>query len=244
MSTGQENIQTRQGMSPQEISAMVAKLVQDGHAQTKLQELFEDNFKLRGKNAELTAKVTAFEEKAPKTGDIVITGTDVALFNQAKEFGKDAAGLKALVEEHTGLSTQVKDLKRKTVVSEIAEAEGWKPNVLDRLTAGMDLAGIEEFEEEIDDPDKPGEKKKEKFKRGVVSVKDSSGNVSKKRLVEELNEFLPSLNKEGKESVSGTVKEGTPMPRMSRGDKAATGGTKDLSTNLIQKRYGTKKKED
>jgi len=60
-----------------------------------------------------------------------------------------------------------------------------------------------------------------------------------------LDEFLPSLTKEGKESTSGTVKEGTPMPRMSRGDKAATGGTKDLSTNLIMKRYGTpKKKED
>lgn len=222
---------------------MVSKLVQDGQAQAKLEQLFEDNFQLRNKNTKLTTDLEAATTKVPKDGDLVLTGDDVALFNEAKATGKNAKQLKELVKEHGDLSTKVVDLERKTKVAEIAEAENWKPAVLERLTQGMDLLGVETVSEEIADEEAEGGKKKVDVKRGYINVKDGANTV-KKKLVEELADFLPSLSKAEAEADENAGKgggSGTPLPRMSRGDKVASGGTKGVSADFINKRYGKSK---
>lgn len=245
MATSQEQVTTRQGMSPTEIQAMVAKLVQDGQAQAKLQELFQDNFDLRGKNKDLTTRAETAESKLPKDGDLVLTGEDVALFNEAKATGKNAKQLKEVIKEHGDLSAKVTTLERKTKIHEISEAEGWKPAVVERLTTGMDLLGVEEVQEEVDDKDAEGGKKKVTVKRGFINVKGEGGTVTKKKLSEELADFMPSLTKDEGDAEQGKKTDSSvPLPRMARGDKVASAGTKDASSALIKNRYGRKKPED
>jgi hypothetical protein len=224
-------------MSRDEIAAMVSQQVQNGQAQAKLTELYEDNFKLRGDKQRLTAENEDLKGKVPAEGAVVLTGNDKTEYEAIQALGKDSKALKKIVGEHETLTGEVTALKRKTLVNEIAEAEGWKPSVLERLTQGMDLLGVEEVNEEIDDPDREGEKKTVPVKRGYFNTKDAEGKTNgKKKLAEELADFMPSLSRDDQASGERDTAErsGVVQPRMSRGDKVNTGGTKDASKKYLE----------
>lgn len=231
----------RNVMTDTQIRSMVQGMVEQGRATEQLTQLYKENFEYRSKNAQLTAEAEELRKQVPGENDVILTGDDIPLFTEAKALGKNAKDLKAMAIEHNELGTKVKDLVRRSHVLEIAEAEGWHSDVLDRLTLGMDLTGVEAVDEEVDDDKSEGGKKKVSMKRGFVNIMDDSKRVSKKKLVDELVKFIPSLAKgEGEDGSEGKVTgSGTPLPRMTRGDKAPEGDTKGaVQSYLNRKGYG------
>lgn len=209
-------------------------------------QLMADNAELRADKRSLKEKLQAAEAKVPADGALVLTGADVKLFEAAKavigRLPKDkqtAEELEKVLKEHGELIDKVATLEKQNVAVQIAEAENWKPSVLLKLTAGMDLL-VEEVDEEVDDEENEGKKKTIKARHGFLNVKDAQGNVTgKKRLSEELKDFMSSLAKE-RENDKGSDEEhheeahGTSFVRQSRGDKVPP---KKASTDFLSKRY-------
>jgi len=205
--------------------------------------LYADNATLRADKRNLQNEVDELRAKVPSADAVVLKGDDVKLFNDLKALipeGKKVEDLAETLKEHGQLTLKVTELERGNLVRDIAEEEGWKASNLLRLTAGMELT-MEEVEEEVDDPEKEGEKKKIKAKRGFLVVKDATGAVtSRKRLSEELADFLPSLKAEtGGSTDSGEESKGTSYVRQPAGRKAdPKNATKNVSASYLKKAYG------
>lgn len=208
-------------------------------------QLMADNAELRADKRTLKAKVEDLEKKVPPDGALVLMGDDAKnwpaiseILKALPEGKRTPEELSRLLKEHGTLSDKVATLEKNQLAIEIAEAEDWKVSTLLKLTAGMDLL-VEEVDEDVDDPENEGEKKKVRVKRGFINVRDAQGNVtSKKRLSEELSEFLPSLAKgdgTSNEEEHGTD-HGTDFVRQSRGDKAPT-KKGNVSKDFLAKRY-------
>lgn len=210
-------------------------------------QLYGENAELREKNRTLRKENDDLTAAQPPKGALILVGDDIKLFNDLKALipeGKKVEDLAATLKEHGEQTLKITELERGNLVRDIAEAEGWKASNLLRLTAGMELA-MEEVEEEIDDPDKEGEKKKVKVKRGFLLVKDATGAVtSRKRLSDELTDFLPSLKAEAGQAEAGEESKGTAYVRQPAGRKAdPSSKTKNVSTSYLNKAYGEPEKK-
>jgi hypothetical protein len=204
-------------------------------------QLMGENATLRAEKRALKDQVEDLERKVPPEGALVLKGDDVKAHNDLVALipeGKKVEDLVAALKEGDKLSAKVKELERGNLIRDIAEAEGWKPSNLLKLTSGMDLA-LEEVEEEIDDPDNEGEKKKVQVKRGFIQTRDAQGNVqSKKKLGDELKDFLPSLKVEASQAESSEVAKGTAFVKQPVGSKAdPKKAGKNVSQNYIGKAY-------
>lgn len=210
-------------------------------------QLMADNAELRGDKRRLKDKITDLEAKVPADGSLILTGNDAKLFQAAKAVletlptdKRTAEELGKMLKEHGELTLKVTNLERQSVVVQIAEAEGWKVSALLKLAKDMDLV-LESVEEEVDDEENEGKKKKVTVQRGFVQTKDAAGVVTKKRLTDELKDFMPSLVKEhgdGQASDEEHHEEtaGTSFVRQSRGDKG-TAKTTNVSKDFLKGRY-------
>lgn len=209
--------------------------------------LFAENAELRADKRALKKEIEDLEDKVPAKGSIVLSGSDAKTFTDLKAIlatlpadKQTPEEITRLLKERGDLSDKVASLEKSQLAIQIAEGEDWKVSTLLKLTKDMDLAA-EEVEEEVDDEENEGEKKKVKALRGfVVTKRAADGTVeSKKRLSEELADFLPSLAKEhgaGNGNAHKAEEEGTSHVRQSRGDKAPSKKS-NLSQQLISSRY-------
>jgi hypothetical protein len=89
--------------------------------------LYTDNYKLRDKNRELSARI-------PAEGAVVLSGDDAARWRSYQELGKPD-DLKKIVREHGEFSKENGRLKRTTELDDIADLAGYKRSVF-RTVAG------------------------------------------------------------------------------------------------------------
>ncbi len=204
-------------------------------------QLMGENATLRAEKRALKDQVEDLERKVPPEGALVLKGDDVKLHNDLLALipeGKKIEDLVAQIKDGDKLGAKVKELERGNLIRDIAEAEGWKASNLLKLTSGMDLV-LEEVEEEVDDPENEGEKKKVQVKRGFIQTKDAQGNVqSKKKLADELKDFLPSLKVEASQADSSEEAKGTTFVKQPVGSKAdPKKAGKNVSQNYLNKAY-------
>lgn len=213
-------------------------------------QLYADNYILREDKRRLTDEVEDLKKRVPPAGAVVLKGDDVAVYTALKALlkeGQKPEDLANALKEHGQLKLEVDGLKKQQLAVEIAEAEGWKVSTLLKLTNGMDLV-VEEVDTEVDDEENPGKKKTVKAKHGFLNIRDAAGNVSgKKRLDEELKDFMPSLVKEpddeGGESEAENSEQGTKFVRQSKGVKTSS-TTANVSKDFLNKRYASPFKKD
>lgn len=210
-------------------------------------QLMADNAELRGDKRRLKEKLAEAEAKVPPDGALILTGNDAKLFQTAKAVleklpteKRTAEELEKILKEHGELTLKVADLEKQTVAVQIAEAEGWKVSALLKLAKDMDLV-LESVDEEVDDEENEGKTKKVTVQRGFVQTKDAAGVVTKKRLADELKDFIPALVKEqgdgqGSDEERHEETAGTNFVRQSRGDKGATKST-NVSKDFLKNRY-------
>lgn len=235
----------KKGMSAEEVRLLVKSIMDQGRGPAELEKYLEQNFKLRNKNSILNEKVTELEKKVPAEGTLVLAGDDLKEHNELVALGKKAKEIKKVLESHEALVEKTTKLEREQLVSKIAEAEGWKAPLLDRLTKGMDLV-LEDSNEDVDDGE--GGTKKAQVKRGFVQ-KTEGGTTTKVRLSEELKDLLASLAKEDSGGDEGEEGKGdlTPFPKQVRGEtggKGKSGGDlKGVAGKHIGSRYVVPGKE-
>jgi hypothetical protein len=234
----------KKGISQQDLDDAIERLKTNLRTDDKGvgSHLFAENAELRADKRALKKELEELQDKVPVKGQLVLSPADAKVFTDMKAILATLPADKQTPEEVTRLLKERSDLSDKVVVLEknqlaiqIAESEDWKASTLMTLTKDKDLV-VEEVEEEVDDPENEGEKKTVKVNRGfVVTSRDDKGAVTaKKRLSEELAEFLPVLAKEqGNGTAHKADEEGTTHVRQSRGDKAPS-----KKSNLSQKVLG------
>lgn len=206
-------------------------------------QLMADNAELRADKRRLKDKVEALEANQIPAGAMVLTGDAIKEHNALKALltgEMKPEDLVKLLKEHGELTTKVSTLEKQNIAVQIAEAEGWKVSALLKLAKGMDLV-LEGVEEEVDDEENEGKKKKVTVQRGFVQTKDAAGAVTKKKLSDELKDFLPALVKEqgdgqGSDEEHHEETAGTNFVRQSRGDKGTTKST-NVSKDFLKNRY-------
>jgi murein DD-endopeptidase MepM/ murein hydrolase activator NlpD len=164
----------------------------NGNAQAFAQQLYSENAELRAKRREAEAERDALKAKVPTEGSVVLSGDDAKLFAEltAKVPLKDAKDKLAAAETATG---KLADYERRELIQQVAEAHGFKANVLERLakTDGITLA----LDREIERDDGKGGKTKVK----VATVKDASGQTLPLEEYAQKNwaDFQPALTAQG-----------------------------------------------
>jgi hypothetical protein len=207
-------------------------------------QLMADNAELRADKRRLKDKIDALEANQIPAGAKVLTGEAIKEHDALKALltgDQKPEDLVKLLKEHGELTTKVSNLEKQNIAVQIAEAEGWKVSALLKLAKDMDLV-LENVEEDIDDEENEGKKKRVSVPHGFVQTKDAAGAITKKRLSDELKDFLPSLAREpgdGKDSDGEQHEEsGTKFVRQSRGDKAPAKST-NVSQSFLAGRYGS-----
>jgi len=145
------------------------------YAARMLLEMSEDNYKLRDANRELRARV-------PGDDAVVLRGEDARRWHQYGEIGLAPADVKKLREEHGTLASWKKGREQADRLDGVATLYGWKPPVLRRLAAGLDVEG----------GDHPTEKDKDgkpvRVKKGFVVTRGDDGQESGRRPLDEYAE--------------------------------------------------------
>lgn len=113
-------------------------------------ELYGQTGKLRDKVRELSAKLEEVEAKVPRDGSVVLTGKQHQEWQEYQELGSPAE-IKAADEKRQAVEAEVKQLKRRESLTKAAEAEGYKPSVLEKLLG--DSAELKVATEKVKTPD-------------------------------------------------------------------------------------------
>lgn len=98
----------------------------------KLADALNDNYALRNKRRDLEAEVAALRGKQTPEGATVLTGDDAAAFAAYRALGAPADVQAKLVERDT-LAGQVAEARKREHLAAVAQAAGFKPNVLARF---------------------------------------------------------------------------------------------------------------
>lgn len=153
-----------------------------GDALQLASQLFDENFSLRGEKRTLKTEVAELRKSVPADGSIVLSPDKAKEYEAYKALGKPD-DLKTRIDAHETLESEVKGLKKKEVIREVAEIHGFKPTVLeDRDKA----AGGLEFVIKLDDK-----------KRKVAYVKDGDKETPLTQYAEDnWADYLPSLKVE------------------------------------------------
>ncbi len=132
------------------------------------------NATLETANADLTGRLSAAGENAPPEGSLLLTQEQAAEWSAYGALGKPAA-LETMQGAYTGL-------QRKAVVTDAANAHGYKADVLARLIGNMPL----EMKETVD-------AKGVKSTYAVITDGDKDAQELGAYVTANLNDFLPSL---------------------------------------------------
>lgn len=168
------------------------------------QQLFSDNYQLREDKRKLKAKVTDLEGKQTAADAVVLSADEAKTWAAIKELNLSADDIKQRLRSSTEAAAELAALKRKDVIREAAETEGYKATVLGTLVNGETPITFEDVE-------KDGKKRKTAF----VTVKEN-GADKKLPLSEYLEankkDFLPALRVEQKQETRFIRQDGTGSP--------------------------------
>lgn len=155
----------------------------NGDAMAFATQLFDENYRLREDRRVLGEELKEAKKATPPAGAVVLAPDKAKEYEEYQALGT-AKDLKTRIEAHVTLETEVKDLKKKEVIREVAEIYGYKPSVLEALDK---MQGGLEFEIRVD----------EKSKRKVADIKDGDKATPFPQYVEDnLADYLPSLKVE------------------------------------------------
>jgi hypothetical protein len=112
-----------------------ARLAKHTDATQLAQQLFTENFSLREDKRKLNAKLEAAQGKVPADGSLVLSGEDAKAWEAIKALNLSPDEIKAKLQTSTENEKQLAALKRKELMREVAESEGYKATVLSTLIA-------------------------------------------------------------------------------------------------------------
>lgn len=129
------------------------------------QQLFTENYTLREDKRKLNTKLQETEGKIPADGSVVLTGADVAAWNSIKELNLSPEQIKEKLQTSDEANNQLAALKRKDLMREVGETEGYKATVLSDIIPA-------DSKVEIKDHEKDGKKEKRSF----ITVKENGAD--------------------------------------------------------------------
>jgi hypothetical protein len=102
-------------------------------------DLYRENFRERESNRRLREQVTELQGRIPAEGAHVLTGDDVARWQAYTQLGQPTE-LQQRIDAGQTAITERDNLRRETTIRQAADAAGYKPSVLARLAADVQLS--------------------------------------------------------------------------------------------------------
>jgi hypothetical protein len=102
-------------------------------------ELYRENYRERESNRRLREQVTELQGRIPAEGAHVLTGDDVARWQAYTQLGQPQE-LQQRIEAGATAIQERDSLRRDTVIRQAADVAGYKPSVLQRLAADVQLS--------------------------------------------------------------------------------------------------------
>lgn len=211
-------------------NALLAKANND--ASGLAQRLFTENHDLREDKRKLKTKLDEANGKVPADGSVILTGADAQAWNAIKELNLPPDQIKAKLQSSEAATGELAALKRKDLMREVAETEGYKANVLSTLLPADQGLEIKEVEDN-------GKKRK------VAYVKVNENGAVKEVALSEFIEsnhkdFLPALkveqengnNKFVRQEAPGKAPSANPFDRIREETKARQEAQKTESKPL------------
>jgi hypothetical protein len=163
-----------------------ARLAKHTDATQLAQQLFTENFTLREDKRKLNARLEAAQGKVPADGALVLTADEAKAWNAIKELNLSPDEIKSKLQSSSESEKELSSLKRKDLMREVAETEGYKASVLSTLLAA-------DIPVEVKEIDKDGKKLKAAF------VKVNGADIALSDYVQTNHaDFLPALRVEQK----------------------------------------------
>lgn len=193
----------------------------NNNAVTAAFKLFDENFRVRSRNRELSSELTKLKAGQGE-GTVVLSKEEAEAYNKFKALGT-ADEVAAAVAEREELKGKLAKTERAAQIADIAKAYGWNADALKQLVEDKGLnVGLKEVE--VDGV---------KTNAGIVKVKEGESEVEKP--VEDVLKFyLPLLKAEGasQEAAVEEPQQIIPLPRMGTGAK---GPKKSLASQVLSK---------
>jgi hypothetical protein len=167
-----------------------ARLAKHTDATQLAQQLFTENFTLREDKRKLNSRLEAAQGKVPADGALVLTADEAKAWTAIKELSLSPDEIKAKLQSSSESEKELSSLKRKDLMREVGDVEGYKPTVLSTLIAANIPVQIKEIE-------KDGKKHRAAF----VTVKENGADkeVALSDYVQTNHaDFLPALRVEQK----------------------------------------------
>jgi hypothetical protein len=178
------------------------KRLLDKHNNDALQiarQLYDDNYREREQNRQLKQQLADLQGKVPSNGSVVLSADDAKALEAYRALG----GVDDLKTSITNLAT----MRKNELLREAAEAHKFKPQVLQRLAADLDIT----VKETGDGKDR----------RKVAYVKDGDKELSLDKYAErEWSDFMPSLS-------AGEQQQQRGAPDINANNRGAGTPTKD-----------------
>lgn len=179
----------------------------------KLADVLNENFEYRQKNTTLTIENKDLKSKLPAADAVVLTKDDASDLARYRELGK-LDEVKDKLKTGAEAAERATKLTKEKVVREVAEAEGYKAPVLERL--GDDLTyEVKPVTETING-------KQVERKRAFVKLADGKEEALATYAGREWKDFLPSLTAD---PIVAPVVYGTPPRNENRTGHEQQNGT-------------------
>lgn len=173
-------------------------------AMVMARQLFSEAYQLREDKRKLKAKVEELQGKQPAADAVVLSADEAKTWAAIKELNLSADDIKQRLQSSSDTATELAALKRKDVIREAADLEGYKANVLGEVIAA-DLAV--EFKE----VERDGKNRRTAF----VKVKENGADKElplSEYLESNKKDFLPALRVEQKQETRFIRQDGTGSP--------------------------------
>jgi hypothetical protein len=102
-------------------------------------ELYRENYRERESNRRLREQLTELQGRIPAEGAHVLTGDDVARWQAYTQLGQPTE-LQQRIDAGTTAIQERDSLRRDTTIRQAADVAGYKPSVLQRLAADVQLS--------------------------------------------------------------------------------------------------------
>lgn len=167
-----------------ELASKIESLLRknDNQPNKVIEKLFEENFSLRDKRrqdkSQYEQRIKELQDKAPGADAVVLSGEELAAWNELKEMGGPAA-VKARLQELTPYQEKVQAIEREKRLAELAEPHHYNPKVLGTLLSD-ELAEKAEYDK--------------KQKKVYLNLEEGKERISLDQYAEQhWKDFLPAL---------------------------------------------------
>lgn len=118
----------------------------DNDATAFATQLYAENFGLREEKRKLGAQIQDLQGRVPTDGSVVLNGDDAKAWNSIKELNLSPEQIKEKLQTSDEANSQLAELRRKDLMREVSEVEGYKSSVLSTLIPADTQIEIKEAE--------------------------------------------------------------------------------------------------